>query len=147
MSVYTHDVLIQGIKRDDVLAWLSVPGHHARVLEGAWGGMSAKGDGEYDLQLTGAPRPRSMHYRFDRLDDDHGGRRVHVETKGRRVNGHLHYSLRTMKPSMNTLVTLHADFGEMGVLGQLSEQLGLRATLDAGFKKMLENLEREIRKG
>lgn len=140
MSVYTNDVLIEGTRRDDVLAWLSDPQNHRRIVEGAWDGCKEVGPGSFELEIKGGLRPRTMSYRFDHVDDEHGGRRIHVKCEGRRVSGPLHYSLRTMKPSTNTLVTLHADFGDTGVLGMISEQAGLRKRLDDGFKKMLENL-------
>lgn len=142
MSVYTHDVLLEGTRRDDVLTWLSDPKNHRAIVDGAWDGLTEKGPGDFELTVKGGPRPRTLHYVFDHVDDEHGGRRVHVKCEGRRVTGPLHYSLRTMKPSTNTLVTLHADFGDSGLLGSLSEQLGLRKRLDEGFKAMLDNLHR-----
>lgn len=147
MSVYTNDVLIEGTRRDDVLAFLSDPKNHRIIVDGAWDGLAENGVGDFNLEVKGGPRPRTMHYRFDHVDDEHGGRRVHVKVEGRRVTGVLHYSLRTMKPSTNTLVTLHADFGDGGILGQISEQMGLRKRLDEGFKAMLDNLHRAIKGG
>lgn len=144
MSVYTTDVLIEGVRRDDVLAWLSDPKNHRVVVDGAWDGLKETGTGCFELDLKGKPRPRVMSYTFDRVDEEHGGRRVHVALAGRRVNGKLHYSLRTMKPSTNTLVTLHADFEGNGYLATLSESLGLREQLDKGFRTMVENIQRAV---
>jgi hypothetical protein len=54
----------------------------------------------------------------------------------------MSYSLRTMKPSTNTLVTLHLDYDAGGLLGELVNRAGLMAGIEAGMKKVLENLAR-----
>lgn len=144
MSVYTNDVLIEGVRRDDVLAWLSDPRNHRAIVDGAWDGLKETGTGCFELDIQSKPRPRVMSYTFDRVDEEHGGRRVHVALAGRRVNGKLHYSLRTMKPSTNTLVTLHVDFEGNGYLLTLAESLGLRDRLDRGFRTMVENISRAV---
>lgn len=147
MSVYTTDVLVEGIRRDDVLTWLSEPANHKKIVDGSFDGCKELGVGHYELDIHGQPRGRKMSYQFDRVDDEHGGRRIHVKLAGRRVDGKLHYSLRTTKPATNTLVTLHADFPDGGVLGFLSEQIGLRKRLDSGFRIMLDNLAAAIKAG
>ncbi len=144
MSVYTNDALIEGVRRDDVLAWLSEPQNHVKILEGAWDGLKDNGPGQYELQCNSKPRPRSIKYSFERVDEEHGGRRVHVGLEGRHVNGKLQYSLRTMKPSTNTLVTLHVDLYGNGYLLLVAEKLGLRERLDNAFAAMVENARREI---
>lgn len=144
MSVYTTDVLIEGVRRDDVLAWLSEPRNHRTIVDGAWDGLKETGTGCFELDVKGGLRPRTMAYTFDRVDEEHGGRRVHVALSGRRVNGKLHYSLRTMKPSTNTLVTLHADLEGNGSLAMVSEALGLRERLDKGFRTMVDNIHRAV---
>lgn len=146
MSVYTNDVLIEGVRRDDVLAWLSDPKNHRLIVEGAWDGLRETGTGCFDLDVKSQPRPRVLTYTFDRVDEEHGGRRVHVALNGRRLKGKLHYSLRTTKPSTNTMVTLHVDFDGNGYLLLLAEKLGLRARLEKGFVTMTENMLREISK-
>ena len=146
MSVYTTDVLIEGVRRDDVLAWLSDAKNHRVLVDGAWDGLRETGTGCFELDVKSAPRPRVLSYTFDRVDEEHGGRRVHVALAGRHVNGKLHYSLRTMKPSTNTLVTLHADFDGNGYLLLLAEKVGLRERLEKGFKAMADNLLREVNK-
>lgn len=147
MAVITTDILIEGIRRDDVLEWLAKPENHRRMLDGAFDGMSEKGVGAYELTLKTGPLPRTLAYTFDHVDNEHGGRRVHVKTAGRRLEGTLHYSLRTMKPALNTLVTLHADYDTGGPLGGMIDATLLRKRLEAGFGKILENLQREIRLG
>lgn len=140
MSVYTTDVLLEGVRRDDVLAWLADPAHHHAILDGAWDGMKPIGDGAWELTVRTPLRTRTMTYSFDRVDDDHGGRRVHIRMGGKRTSGKLHWSLRTVKPSTNTLVTLHADLEPGGALGAVMEQIGLRERLEKGFRAMVANL-------
>ncbi len=146
MSVYTNDVLIEGVRRDDALAWLSEPKNHRLIVDSAWDGLRETGTGCFDLDIKSQPRPRVLSYTFDRVDEEHGGRRIHVALAGRRLTGKLHYSLRTMKPSTNTLVTLHADFDGNGYLLLVAEKLGLRDRLEKGFAAMTANMHREIGK-
>jgi hypothetical protein len=146
MSVYTTDVLIEGVRRDDVLAWLADPAHHRAILEGAFDGLRETGTGCFELDIKSPPRPRTLAYTFDRVDEEHGGRRVHVALDGRRLKGKLHYSLRPMKPSTNTLVTLHADFTGNGYFLLAAESLGLKPRLDKAFRTMTENVAREAAK-
>ena len=81
-----------------------------------------------------------MGYRFVSADESHGGRRIIIETTGKRVAGKMHFSLRTMKPSTNTLVTLHLDYNPGGPLGSVINAAGLRTALNDGLIKMLQNL-------
>jgi hypothetical protein len=85
-----------------------------------------------------------MGYRFIGPDDSHGGRRVRVETTGKRTRGTINYSLRTMKPSKNTLITLHLDYDPGGTLGGLWNAVALRASLESGMQTMLQNVDRSI---
>ena len=147
MAVITTDILIEGIRRDDVLDWLSRPENHTRMLEGAFDGMKQAGPGSYELTLKTGPLPRTLSYTFAHVDNEHGGRRVHVKTAGRRLDGSLHYSLRTMKPALNTLVTLHADYDTGGPLGGIVDGALIRKRLEAGYRQVLANLAREIQKG
>jgi carbon monoxide dehydrogenase subunit G len=147
MAVITTDILIEGIRRDDVLEWLGNKDNHVRMLEGAFDGMKVKAPGDFEIAIKAGPLPRTLQYTFDHVDNEHGGRRVHVKTSGRRLEGKIHYSLRTMKPALNTLVTLHADYDTGGPLGGLVDSAFLRKALEDGFNKILANLEREIHKG
>lgn len=146
MSVYTTDVLLEGLRRDDVLAWLAEPAHHHAILDGAWDALKPVGDGAWEATVKTPLRARAMTYSFDRVDEDHGGRRVHIKLGGKRTSGKLHWSLRTMKPSTNTLVTLHADIDTGGAFGALAEQFGMRDRLEAGFKAMVENVKKAMPK-
>ncbi len=144
MSVYTTDVLIEGVRRDDVLAWIGNAANHRAVLEGAFDGLRETGTGCFELDIKSPPRPRTLSYTFDRVDEEHGGRRVHVALDGRRLKGKLHFSLRTTKPSTNTLVTIHADFAGNGYLLLAAESLGLKPRLDKAFAAMAANVLREV---
>jgi hypothetical protein len=144
VSVYTTDVLVEGIRRDDVLVWLSNPANHRAIVTGAFDGMSESGPGHYALELKSPPRPRTIDYSFDRVDEEHGGRRIHIKLAGRHVNGTLTYSLRTMKPSTNTLVTLHVDLFGNGYLLLVAEKLGLRPRLEKALADCAANVKREL---
>jgi hypothetical protein len=144
MPVITTDILIEGVRRDDVLEWLAMPGNHAVLLDGAFPTVTPGDPGCFTLGVKAGPLTRTFEYRFDHVDQEHGGRRVHVRTVGKRVEGTLHYSLRTMKPSTNTLVTLHHDFSTGTVLGAVLEQVGLRAGLEAGWRHCLAQLQRAM---
>ena len=146
MSVITTDVLVEGVKRVDVLDWLSKPDNHGRILEGAFDALQRTGDQSWDLTLKVAPKTRVIGYTFDELDQSHGGRRVICHTTGKRTAGTLHFSLRTMRPSTNTLVTLHSDYAPGGALGELYDVAILRKALEARWKRVLDNLQREVMK-
>lgn len=144
MAVCTSDILLEGVRRDRVFDWLSDPANHATILDGAFDGMKAVGPGSFDLTVRSQGRGRTLEYRFDRPDDSHGGRRVLVNTGGKRFRGKLHYSLRTMKPSSNTLVTVHMDYDSGAVIGALLNSAGLNRELEARLKKVLENISRDV---
>lgn len=146
MSVITTDVLVEGVKRTDVLDWLANPDNHNRMLEGAFDGLTRTGDQSWELTLNIAPKKRVMGYTFIELDQSHGGRRVICQTTGKRTSGSLHFSLRTMRPSNNTLVTLHSDYAPGSVLGELLDVLVLRKALESRWKRVLDNLSREVAK-
>jgi len=147
VAILTTDILIEGIRRDDVFTWLSDVANHERILTGAFDGMERKAAGEFDLVLKVPPRPHHMGYKFLRPDDSHGGRRVLCETSGKRTRGDLHYSLRTMKPSTNTLVTLRIDYDPGSILGPIFNNAVLSKRLDACLVRVLENMKREISAG
>ncbi len=147
MAVLTADILIKGIRRDDVFDWLGDVNNHAGILEGAWDGVEGKGLGSFEITLKTPGKSRVMTYDYDRTDDSHGGRRVFVNTGGKRTRGQLSYSLRTMKPSTNTMVTLHIDYDPGSMLGQVINNSGLSDSLLGGMKTVLDNIERVIPRG
>ena len=144
MAVITTDILVENIKRQEVLDWLSSAENHDRVLQGAWDEVSRTGDRTWDLTFTAFPKKRTMSYSFDQVDDSHGGRRVLCTTGGKRTAGKLNYSLRTPRASRNTMVTLHLDYDPGSVLGAVLDGAGLRDGLEGGMTAMLENLQGAI---
>ena len=139
MAIITKDILLTGVRRDDAFEWIGNPDNHDAILAGAFESVTG-GNGEYELGITTPGRKRTMGYRFASKDAEHGGRRVLVETSGKRTRGKLNYSLRTMKPSRNTLVTVRLDYEPGGTLGGLINSTGLAEALETGLNRMLENL-------
>lgn len=147
MAVITTDILLEGVQRDVVFDWLSKPEHHDRLLEGVFQDLRREDGQSWSGKLPSKPVARPLRYVFERPDDSHGGRRVLCRTEGRRLAGSLHYSLRTMKPSTNTLLTIHLDYEPGKVLGAALDQLILRKDLEAALKRILENAHRVIPRG
>lgn len=146
MAVLTTDIMLRGIKRDEVFDWLGEVANQKRILEGAFDGFVEKSPGHYELSLNTPVKKRTLTYKVAGNDDSHAGRRVLVDTSGKRFEGKLNYSLRTLKPSTNTLVTMHMDFdpGGPGPLGDVIFDKFVRANLEAAFVKVLENLSNII---
>ena len=141
MSVITLDILINGMRRDDVLTWLADFDHHLLVMQNAFPGCKKNKDTILELPIQAGLKTRSLQYHFQGKDASHGGRRVLVKTKGKRMEGSLHYSLRTMKPSSNTLITLHMDYDPGSILGALLAE-DIRKQLESRFRKALEEIKR-----
>jgi hypothetical protein len=143
MAVITRDVTIPGHDRDEVYAWLTTPGHHQGILEGAFERVERVADGvfELELRLTGALTHRLV-YEFVRGDRAHDGRRVHVRTLGRRVPGDLRYSVRASRGAPGAQVTLHLDYKPGRALGLIVDRLMLREALEGASDTMLQNLAR-----
>ena len=139
MAIITKDILLTGVRRDDVFDWLGEPTNHDSIVHGAFQSINGS-DGQYELGFQTPGRKRVMGYRFASKDDGHGGRRIIVETDGKRTRGKLNFSLRTMKPSTNTMVTLRMDYEPGGTLGGLINSTGLSEALEAGMAAMLENI-------
>ena len=143
MAIITKDILLTGIRRDDVFDWLGEPTNHDLLVPDAFDSVTGSG-GNYEVTLSTPGRKRTMGYRFKARDDEHGGRRILIDTSGKRTTGHLNYSLRTMKPSTNTMVTIRMDYNPGGALGGLVNSTGLSEALDTGLGRILENLARVI---
>lgn len=144
MAVLTTDTLIEGIRRDAVFEWLSDPAHHDQLLGGAFDDVRRVDDKTWEMKLRTRPAPRPLRYVFERPDDSHGGRRVLCRTEGKRVTGSLHYSLRTMKPSTNTLLTVHLDYEPGRVLGAILDTAALRKDLEAALRTICDNADKAI---
>ena len=145
MAIITKDILLTGIRRDDVFEWMGDPVNHDLIVAGAFDTVSGSA-GHYELGLTTPGKKRTMSYRFKSKDDSHGGRRILVDTAGKRTQGQLNFSLRTMKPSTNTLVTIRMDYSPGGALGGLVNSAGLAQALESGLARMLENIAASIPK-
>jgi hypothetical protein len=144
MSIVNCDVLIEGVRRDDVFEWMSDPTHHSRFIPGSFDQVQQTGTGEFKLTFSAPPKTRVMGYLFDRPDDSHGGRRVLINTTGKRTKGTINYSFRTMKPSRNTLITLTMDYDPGSLLGGLLDRAGIGDALEASFKKLLDQCRTEV---
>ena len=145
MAVLTTDILIEGIRRDDVFSWLSEFTRHENFLKAGFPDLETAGDFELSLPVQAGFKSRRLIYTFIGPDDSHGGRRIRCTTTGKRTEGHLNYSLRTMKPSRNTLVTLHMDYKPGSFLGMALSN-SIQETLETQFAKALEQLVQDIHK-
>jgi len=145
MAIITKDILLTGIRRDDVFEWMGDPTNHDLIVAGTFDTVSGSA-GNYELGMTTPGRKRTMSYRFKSKDDSHGGRRILVDTAGKRTQGQINFSLRTMKPSTNTLVTIRMDYSPGGPLGGLVNSSGLAQALESGLVRMLENIASSIPK-
>jgi len=143
MAIITKDILLTGIRRDDVFEWLGDPANHDALVNGAFDDVSGSG-GDYEVTLSTPGRKRTMGYRFRSKDDEHGGRRILVDTIGKRTTGQLNYSLRTMKPSTNTMVTVRMDYSPGGPIGSIVNSTGLAEALDSALGRILENLNTAV---
>jgi hypothetical protein len=148
MAIVTVDTLVEGTRRDDVYAWLSDVSHHEKLLKAGFLEVRAgSAPDTWSLTIPVPVRPVVVIYRFRAADDAHGGRRVLVELDGVRTRGELHFSMRTMKPSTNTLVTLHADYQSGRLVGPLIDKFFLEKAMRVGMSQMLEALARALRAG
>lgn len=143
MPVITRDVTIRGSRRDVVFEWLSEPSHHERILRGAFD-VRVLGPGILELGFRAGAFAGTVSYELVGKDDDHGGRRVAVRLTGRCAAGTLRYSLRTTKPSTDTLVTLHVDYTAGGLVGHVLEAVFLRRPFEEAWRRVLQNLVREL---
>lgn len=142
MAVLTTDILITGVRRNDVFEWLSDPQRHLTFLKAGFPDTRSDGTMLW-LPFSGGFKTRELGYQFLRPDDSHGGRRVLVQTHGKRTSGTLNFSLRTMKPSSNTLITLHMDYRIGTVLGPVLSA-SIEEELLRCFNLVLEAIQAQI---
>jgi len=143
MAVITTDILVTGIRRDDVFTWLSEFSRHEGFLLAGFPKLKRNGDTELLLPFQAGFKTREFGYIFIGPDDSHGGRRIRFTTTGKRTRGHLNYSLRTMKPSRNTLITLHMDYDPGAFLG-MALQSSIQQPLEECFTKVLQEMANQI---
>ena len=146
MAVLTTDILLTGIRRDLVFEWLGDFGNHKKFLKDAFDQVKELSATELELHYKAKFKKRVIKYSFLEHDSSHGGRRVKIQTTGKRTSGKLNYSLRTMKPSSNTLVTLHFDYDSGQGLGSILNSISIKETLETYFTKALVNLNSQIPK-
>jgi hypothetical protein len=144
MAIVTVDTLVEGVRRDDVFTWLSEPSRHEALLKAGFLEVRAVGPNAWSMTIPVPARPVEVIYRFRAPDDEHGGRRVLVDLDGPRTKGELHFSLRTMKPSTNTMVTVHADYKSGRLLGPLLDRFFLEKAMREGMTGMLAELQRTV---
>ena len=148
MAVITVDRLIEGVKRDALLDWLADLDHHARFLAPAFARVSRDGATRFNCTLkTSRFRTLEIGLVLDEVDRSHGGRRLKMRLEGRRTSGTLSYSLRTMKPSSRTLITLHADYEAGRVLGPMLDAAMTRSALEQAMRTILEGIDSELPRG
>ena len=139
MAIITQDLLLEGVRRDVAFAWLSQPETHEELLRAFCPDLKKQGKSLH-LLLPTKPRARELVYTFDRADQTHSGHRVIVKTHGKRLDGQLNFSLRTVKPSSNTMVTLRFDYNPGARLGVVANKL----TIAIAMRECLQDLGEQI---
>ena len=143
MAVLTTDIQIEGIRRDEVFNWLGDFTKHETFLRAGFPELRIQENQEIVLPFYAGWKNRELGYIFIGPDASHGGRRVKCTTTGKRTSGHLNYSLRTMKPSRDTLITLHMDYAPGSILGALISD-DIQRILEECFSKVLQELKTHI---
>lgn len=146
MAVLTRDILLTGIRRDVVFDWLGNFSNHKNFLENAFDNVKQVSDTSLELEFKAKFKKRTMTYTFLENDSSHGGRRVKIKTEGKRTTGLISYSLRTMKPSSNTLITMHLDYNPGKALGHALNALSINENLGKYFTRALESISTNISK-
>jgi hypothetical protein len=144
MTVITTDILVTGIRRDDVFTWLSDFSRHQKFLIAGFPNLKTENTNKIVLPFQTGFKQRELGYTFIDADDSHGGRRIRISTTGKRTKGHLNYSLRTMKPSTNTLITLHMDYEPGTVLGMVLVS-SIQQSLEKCFALVLNEMASHIK--
>ena len=145
MAVLTTDILLTGIRRDMVFDWIGDFSNHKNFLTNAFDSVKEISDTSLELKFKTKFKSRKMTYTFLENDSSHGGRRVKIKTEGKRTTGIISYSLRTMKPSSNTLVTMHFDYNPGNALGVALNAVSIREILEKYFTATLENIATNIK--
>ncbi|MBM76164.1 MAG: hypothetical protein CMK59_12245 [Proteobacteria bacterium] len=146
MPVITTDILLSGVRREEAFVWMSDFNNHAQFLNGAFDVNPTSDPESLELELTTKLKKRTLGYRLLKRDNSHGGRRIKIELSGKRTSGNLNYSLRTMKPSSNTLLTIHLDYSAGSALGVLIAELSLNQALEQSLKQVAQQISSQITK-
>ncbi len=141
MPVMTKDILLEDVRRDDLFEWLGNMENHLSFLQKATKSVQQKSPNELTLTITTKFKSRQIGYILKKKDDEHGGRRIRIETTGKRSSGLLSYSLRTMKPSRNTMLTITWDYKSGSLLGMALEQFSLQESYETFIRTILQNIK------
>ena len=141
MPVMTKDVLLEDVRRDDLFEWLGNMDNHLSFLKSATKNVEQKSPTELTLSIATKFKTRQVGYLLKKKDDEHGGRRIRIETTGKRSTGLLSYSLRTMKPSRNTMLTITWDYKSGSILGMALEQISLQESYETFLHTILQNIK------
>ena len=141
MPVMTKDILLEDVRRDDLFEWLGNIENHLLFLKDASKNAEQKSPSEITLSIATKFKTRQVGYILKKKDDEHGGRRIRIETTGKRSTGLLSYSLRTMKPSRNTMLTITWDYKSGSLLGMALEQLSLQESYTTFLMTILNNIK------
>ena len=141
MPVMTKDILLEDVRRDDLFEWLGNMENHISFLKSATRGLEQQSPTELTLTISSKFKSRKVGYILKKKDDEHGGRRIRIETTGKRSSGLLSYSLRTMKPSRNTMLTITWDYKSGSLLGMALEQLSLQESYENFLMTILNNIK------
>ena len=149
MPVITTDILLQKVKRDDAYEWLCDFKNHRQFLYTTFSIVSDNDISKEMLQISfegGLKKNRQMGYSLIERDDKHGGRRIKINVSGKRTSGIVKYSLRTMKPSSNTMLTIHMDYESKGVFDWLINTISLKQDLEEHWKRVAQEIAQMIPK-
>ena len=141
MPVMTKDILLEDVRRDDLFEWLGNIENHLSFLQSATKGVEKQSSTELTLTIASKFKSRQVGYILKKKDDEHGGRRIRIETTGKRSSGLLSYSLRTMKPSRNTMLTITWDYKSGSLLGMALEQLSLQESYETFLTTVLQHIK------
>ena len=141
MPVMTKDILLENVRRDDLFEWLGNLENHLSFLNNAAKKVQQKSPTELTLTVASKFKSRDIGYILKKKDDEHGGRRIRIETTGKRSSGLLSYSLRTMKPSRNTMLTVTWDYQSGSILGMVLDQLSLQESYETLIHTILSNID------
>ena len=142
MPVLTSDILLEDIQRDDIFEWLGNLDNHLLFLTPSVQKIEKISMNELSISLTTNIKNRSFLYTVHKKDDEHGGRRIKIITTGKRSTGILSYSLRTMKPSRNTMLTITWDYEVGSALGLLLNTV----SLSKSYQRFLNDITAQIDK-
>ena len=121
MTVLTRDILVEGLRRDVVFEWLANFSVHADFLKAAFPILEVLSQDTLSLPFSGGWKSRVLTYRFLEADDKFAGRRIQIETDGKRLKGHLHFSLTN-----NETIYRHASDFTYGLRSRFHAWKGAR---------------------